>query len=220
MGLKIALLAASAATMCAGAASAQVTPTFTDGVGALSPGETAFATFNAGDNGGVTGGYIIQTGSNGSGADPAVGDQGDPYLSVLGGQTAFFNFAGFAGGGLSQLGLDYGSADWYNTFELLLSGGGSLVFTGQSLINVGTANGDQGAARTNGRLTFAADAGTVITGLNLSSSQNSLETDNYGVIAAVPEPSTWAMMLFGFAGIGFSLRRGRKSKKATLPQLA
>lgn len=204
------LLVAAAAVALSAGASAQVVPTFNDGVGALSPGEVALATFNAGDNGGVTGGYIIQTGSNSFGADPAVGDQGDPYLSVLGGQTASFDFTGF-NGGLSQLGLDYGSADTYNLFTLLLSGGGTLSFTGQDLINIGTANGDQGSPRTNGRLTFFANPGVLITGLQLSSSQNSLETDNYGIIAAVPEPGTWAMMLLGFGAIGFSMRRSRKA---------
>ena len=34
--------------------------------------------------------------------------------------------------------------------------------------------------------------------------------------SAVPEPSTWVMLLLGFAGIGFSMRR----KKAVLPRLA
>ena len=34
-------------------------------------------------------------------------------------------------------------------------------------------------------------------------------------VAAVPEPSTWAMMLLGFAGIGFMAYR-RKSKPALL----
>ena len=33
-----------------------------------------------------------------------------------------------------------------------------------------------------------------------------------GVMAAVPEPSTWAMMLIGFAGLGFmAYRRTKKS---------
>jgi len=36
--------------------------------------------------------------------------------------------------------------------------------------------------------------------------------------AAVPEPATWAMMLIGFAGIGWQLRRKRSG--ATLAQLA
>ncbi|GAO40680.1 hypothetical protein SCH01S_51_00100 [Sphingomonas changbaiensis NBRC 104936] len=30
-----------------------------------------------------------------------------------------------------------------------------------------------------------------------------------GTVAAVPEPATWAMMLFGFGGIGFATRRKR-----------
>lgn len=34
-------------------------------------------------------------------------------------------------------------------------------------------------------------------------------------VLAVPEPSTWAMMLMGFAGIGFAMRRNRKPVLAT-----
>jgi hypothetical protein len=45
----------------------------------------------------------------------------------------------------------------------------------------------------------------------LASSSNSFEFDNisYGNVGPVPEPSTWAMMLLGFAGIGFAYRRRR-----------
>jgi PEP-CTERM motif len=35
------------------------------------------------------------------------------------------------------------------------------------------------------------------------------------VLAAVPEPSTWAMLIIGFAGIGFMAYR-RKSKPALM----
>jgi len=31
-----------------------------------------------------------------------------------------------------------------------------------------------------------------------------------GGAGGVPEPATWAMMLLGFGGIGFAMRRGRK----------
>ena len=31
------------------------------------------------------------------------------------------------------------------------------------------------------------------------------------VVAAVPEPTSWAMMLIGFAGVGYSMRRRRRS---------
>jgi len=35
------------------------------------------------------------------------------------------------------------------------------------------------------------------------------------VVASVPEPSTWAMMLLGFGGIGLALRRRRRAVHAT-----
>lgn len=38
------------------------------------------------------------------------------------------------------------------------------------------------------------------------------------IIAAVPEPATWGLMLLGFAGIGFAMRRQRG--KAVLAQVA
>ena len=34
--------------------------------------------------------------------------------------------------------------------------------------------------------------------------------------SAVPEPGTWAMMLLGFGGIGFAVRRDRRSKRGQL----
>jgi hypothetical protein len=36
-----------------------------------------------------------------------------------------------------------------------------------------------------------------------------------GTVSAVPEPSTWAMMILGFAGVGFMAYR-RKSKPALM----
>ena len=32
-----------------------------------------------------------------------------------------------------------------------------------------------------------------------------------GFLSAVPEPSTWAMMLIGFAGLGFAFRGSRRN---------
>jgi hypothetical protein len=34
---------------------------------------------------------------------------------------------------------------------------------------------------------------------------------SFAVTPNVPEPATWAMMLVGFGGIGFAMRRNRKS---------
>ena len=47
--------------------------------------------------------------------------------------------------------------------------------------------------------------------------QNSIQLT--GTVPSVPEPATWGLMLLGFAGVGFAMRRSRKSKPA-LMQLA
>jgi hypothetical protein len=44
------------------------------------------------------------------------------------------------------------------------------------------------------------------------------EAGTLSFFSAVPEPSTWALMLLGFGGIGFAMRRQRA--KAVLPQIA
>lgn len=199
------LTLAVAAFSAASTANAAATVTFTGGAG-VQPGESVFASFDGGlpTYGGVTGaGYIVQSGSNGQGADPAVTPMGDPYLSVLGGGTATFDF----GAGLSSIGMDYGSADAYNTFILTFAEGPNQIFTGTDII--ASADGNQSDPRTNGRLTFTSVGGNAITSLTLQSSANSLEVDNLGTVAAVPEPATWALMLIGFGGVGFSMRRGR-----------
>ena len=211
MRMKTMLIAGAALLGATGANAAVQVPasfSFLGGTGGLQGGETLYADFNsAASDGGVSGSnYVIQTGSNGIGADPAVGDQGDPYLSVLGEGTANFSFAG-----LSSLGLDYGSADDYNTFRITYANGDYSELTGTQIITTPPADGNQGSARTNGRLTFSALSGNAITGLTLTSSGNSLEVDNFGVKSAVPEPGTWAMMLIGFGAVGVGMRRSRKA---------
>ncbi|MDR6126400.1 hypothetical protein QE361_002754 [Sphingomonas sp. SORGH_AS802] len=42
---------------------------------------------------------------------------------------------------------------------------------------------------------------------------NALE--NVGLVAAVPEPATWAMMLVGFAMIGSTLRRRKVNTRVS-----
>jgi hypothetical protein len=37
-----------------------------------------------------------------------------------------------------------------------------------------------------------------------------------GTVATVPEPSTWGMMLLGFAGLGFAGYRSRHTRRAAL----
>lgn len=39
-----------------------------------------------------------------------------------------------------------------------------------------------------------------------------------GALGGVPEPATWAMMLFGFGAVGFAVRRAKRRRE--VPQLA
>lgn len=61
--------------------------------------------------------------------------------------------------------------------------------------------------------TFATTIGASYTlSFLLSNSEvpNGLTITATDAVAAVPEPASWAMMLLGFAGMGFSLRYGRR----------
>ncbi|WP_108518203.1 PEPxxWA-CTERM sorting domain-containing protein [Bradyrhizobium algeriense] len=62
------------------------------------------------------------------------------------------------------------------------------------------------------------DTGTGISGsLTSSTGPTEIEFDailTYSVTSAVPEPSTWAMMLLGFAGIGYGVYRSKKAAPA------
>ena len=208
------------AASLAAAAPAQAAPTFDydPGVGGLQGGEVSYADFDTSTGSPTGSGFLVLGPPNtNQGAEPATGDQGDNYLSVLGGGNAVFTFSD----PLSQVGMDYGSADAYNTFVVFLASGGSYSFTGQQILNTvpADANGNQAPGAQNGRLTFYAGAGDAITGIRLVSSRNSLEIDNIGIISAVPEPGTWAMMLIGFGAIGFTMRRQRRSQGG-LAQLA
>ena len=213
-------LLAGAALFAATAANATTTITFDDGIGNLQPGEVSYADFNTlPTSGTITAGinFAFLTGSGPQGAQPATGDQGDRYLSVgtfLPSGFATFDFTAQAGGGVRQLGMDYGSADTYNSFVLHLSDGTIETYTGTDAIVNGVANGNQSSTVTNGRLTFRPDGGLYITSIDLRSTGQALEADNFGVIAAVPEPATWGMMLLGFGVMGVSLRRRRRSTPA------
>jgi hypothetical protein len=203
-------IAATAACMIASPAFAQALPasdgvsaTFAGGVLGVQPGETLIADYDT-TNGGVTcanpAACVIQNVSNGQGADTT--NSGN-YLAVIGNQMATFSFST----PLSELGLDLGSADNYNTFTLTLMDGTSATFSGSDI-----PGSDSTVSRPTGRLTFLATGSNPITDLVLGSTQNSLETDNLAGVA-VPEPATWAMMLIGFGGVGFVMRRRKAAAK-------
>lgn len=70
------------------------------------------------------------------------------------------------------------------------------------------SNGDQGTLGSKYVNIFTSSA---IKSLVFSSQEKAFEFDNLAV-AAVPEPTTWAMMVLGFLGMGFiGYRRKRGS---------
>jgi len=81
-----------------------------------------------------------------------------------------------------------------------------------ALVNIqpiGQFNGGSATASIDPHIFF--DLGFVNPGYTL------VLSDNVGnTVGAVPEPSTWAMLILGFAGIGFMAYR-RKSKTALVP---
>jgi len=92
---------------------------------------------------------------------------------------------------------------------------GSEVITGAELIGMGTpsVNGEGGQTDKNDnqlvRITGLPDFTTV----KFSTTENAFEF----TVGSVPEPSTWAMMVLGFAGLGYAaFRRNSKARAVAI----
>jgi len=128
-------------------------------------------------------------------------------------------------GSISSLSFIWGSIDSYNSLTFTDAAGNPLgagyTFTGSdiALLIPALANGDQSDPNTNPLVTFNFADPTVVGGMQLTSNgTNAFEIDNIA-INPVPEPATWAMMLFGFGAVGVAMRR-RKAPAGKLAQVA
>lgn len=114
---------------------------------------------------------------------------------------------------VTYLGLYWGSIDSYNTISFY-DANHNLVGSKNGIDVLNPANGNQGAGGSS-FANFSFDTGvkyvefTSGTG-NPVNVQAAFEFDN--IATAVPEPTTWAMMILGFLGLGFL--GYRKSSKA------
>jgi len=137
--------------------------------------------------GGVYGGTFLAAGPTSS--EPAVLTFQNPvnYLSFL-----------------------WGSPDTYNLLTVT-SAKGTYDFTASSL-KFAVTDGNQAFSQ---YVQFSATPGDQILSVsfNNSTAQDAFETANFSV-SAVPEASTWAMMITGFFGIGFLAYRGRRQSGA------
>jgi hypothetical protein len=132
-----------------------------------------------------------------SGAAPPFNDT-TQYASVgtlvtPGNSTLTSSFSG------NYLGLYWGSIDLYNSITITDSGGFTTVINAANYSVLNPANGNQGLGGSNYVNIFDSFN---ITGIKFTSDQKAFEFDNL-TIAAVPEASTWAMMILGFLGLGF-----------------
>lgn len=165
--------------------------TFTFNVGATNPANFTTTTLN------------LATGDVTNGAEPAFSD-GSRYLLVTSGNSATLQSTT----GYQWVSFYLGSIDTFNTVQILSTTGAVIAsFTGSDFVV--PANGNQDLPSTNRRITFTRSAGdALIGGITFSSSGNSAEIDN--VVFAVPEPSTWALMLAGFGMVGMAMRARRR----------
>jgi hypothetical protein len=143
-------------------------------------------------NGGVPSGYLNSTGTTVSVAEPAV-----EFAYSDGGTLISVNITS------SQIIINdtniFSVLESFNGFTITLA---DLSFTGLSPVS-NTFSGSYSLG--NGTLSFNVDPffGTAN------------RTAVFDLTAAIPEPSTWAMMLLGFASLGFMAYR-RKSKPALM----
>jgi hypothetical protein len=212
------------AAVIAPASQANATTVTFDSLGTLSsvlPGETLYTNFGSGLPSTATGsgsiysaGYGVQCsgGTCVAAPDTTSGLDSEQFFVVTPGESETFTF-GYAARDVS---VYIGSLDDENSITLNLAGGGSVTYTGAQLAVVsgeesslsspipgGTPTID--GALTNGRWTFT-DTSNDIIGITVYNgtaiSSNSFEIAQ--IATSAPEPSTWAMMLLGFAGLGFA----------------
>ena len=203
---------AAAAALIAGlaiasSANAAVTPVVSPGLGTgqdfgsqpVGPIASSFAigdwTFTP------VGNSQVKIGTDSNGAQP-FGTSGN-YLSVLGGGSIDISFSS-----RNSISFYWGSVDTYNSI-VFHTDGGNVLLTG-SQVSPLLPTGCQGSSSCNGYVTFTSDS--AFSSVTLSSCLNSFELTN---ISAVPEPSTWAMMILGFLGLGFfGYRKSKNSGPA------
>jgi len=174
--------------------------TSTGTTGSFSIGSTGFA-----------GGGVVVNGASANNYAPPASTGNFPadttnYMAILAGQTETITFGALQ----SSLGLLWGSIDGFNTIQFFDHGSPvTTVIHGDGLGVPINANGDQNSPNSNRYVTFS---DITFDSVQLFSGQNSFEFDNVTTVAAVPEASSWAMMIIGFLGVGLLAYRRRGEK--------
>lgn len=199
------MLATAAVVAIPGAASAAIV------IGSITPGTPVYSgpaptyDFDA-TTPTYSGGLVTSTSVSGVSAQP-YGSTGKFWtVGPTDGSPGTLDLSSF--GDINNISFIWGSVDAFNKIEFLDAGNNVLAFfTGTDIVN--PADGSQTDPIKNPVVKFnvtGTDVGT-LSKVRLSSTSNAFETDNYAVNSAVPEPSTWGMMLLGFGLLGGAMRR-------------
>ena len=150
------------------------------------------------------------------------------FINTGGPHTPFaFNLAGTESGVSATFLQPSGGTYTFGVFSLSTTDGGATPFgTFGISINSTAGNGSSNAyygdlkfdvTRTSGLSTddFIANGSLAYFAADLTNGTNTGSQAWESRVSAVPEPSTWAMMILGFAGVGFMAYR-RKSKQALM----
>ena len=202
------IMTALIALAAAGAANAVTVASSTNGpdAGPL-PGQSIVADFESATPN-LTGVFTIAQGSNPGQYAAPLGDTSH-YLAVLGGNSATLTLTQ----SYQNLGFYWGSVDPYNTVTFLNAANQNVgTFTGADIPGA-PDNGSQGDALNNRRVNFNFGTDSVHS-ITFSSAQNAFELDNIAAGGAVPEPTTWAMLMLGMGMVGASIRRRRTTSVA------
>lgn len=202
---KIVLAAVLAATVSTGA-NAAVTMSSQAGPW-VNPGFTATALYDFEAPAPFTGGLVTNTSVSGVRAQPWSSTGNYATVSPSDGTPGIFDLTAF--GAITKISLLWGSIDNYNNLDVLDAANNVLAsFNGATVI--ASANGDQSNPATNRLVTLSLDGSSMTDAakLRFRSSGNAFEFDNVAIqTAAVPEPTTWALMIGGFGLVGASMRR-------------
>ena len=165
--------------------------------------DTTFATF--------TGDPVLLTSGTNPGLNAQPFNDTTGYASVGTIVTPASDALTLPAGPINYIGLYWGSIDTYNAITIA-DGTGTHTVDSAHFSVLNPANGDQGLFGSAYVNIF--DSSNIIS-VAFSSDKKAFEFDNL-TLAAVPEASTWAMMILGFLGLGFlGYRRSSKSSSST-----
>lgn len=115
------------------------------------------------------------------------------------------------GSDYSKFGFYWGSIDGTNSVSFLNDGVTVFSLAGGDVPHVNLNSNALNSANRNRYVNFDFTGKLFFDQVVFGSSSGTFEVDNLALAGAAPEPSTWALMLIGFAGLGMmTYRRAKK----------